>query len=80
MGTGTRTYPHYTVTSLTEGIRAALEKPFARIVVDGEIGGWRRVSGPRWRSVFSAPSRASRRPRRSARRIRRMASSTEATR
>ena len=42
MGTGTRTYPHYTVTSLTEGIRAALEKPFARIIVDGEISGWRR--------------------------------------
>lgn len=37
-----KTYPHYTVTSLTEGIRAALEKPFARIIVDGEISGWRR--------------------------------------
>ena len=37
-----KTYPHYTVTALTEGIRAALEKPFARIIVDGEISGWRR--------------------------------------
>ena len=35
-------YPRYTVTTLTEGIRAALEKPFARIIVDGEVSGWRR--------------------------------------
>lgn len=42
MSTEAKSYPHYTVTSLTEGIRAALEKPFARIIVDGEISGWRR--------------------------------------
>ena len=42
MSTPARNWPHYTVTSLTEGIRAAIESPFARIVVDGEISGWRR--------------------------------------
>ena len=35
-------FARYTVTSLTEGIRAALERPFSRIIVDGEISGWRR--------------------------------------
>ena len=37
-----KSFPRYTVASLTEGIRAALEKPFSRIIVDGEISGWRR--------------------------------------
>lgn len=37
-----KSYPRYTVSSLTEKIRAALEKPFAKIIVDGEISGWRR--------------------------------------
>lgn len=37
-----RDFPRYTVSTLTDGIRAALEKPFSRIIVDGEISGLRR--------------------------------------
>jgi exodeoxyribonuclease VII large subunit len=34
-------YPRYTVSSLTAGIKRALEGGFHRIVLDGEISGWR---------------------------------------
>ena len=37
-----KSFPRYTVSTLTDGIRAALETPFKRIIVDGEISGWRR--------------------------------------
>ena len=37
-----KNFPRYTVSTLTDGIRAALETPFKRIIVDGEISGWRR--------------------------------------
>lgn len=35
-------FPRYTVTSLTAGIRKSLEGGFKRIILDGEISGWRR--------------------------------------
>ena len=35
-------YPRYTVTSLTADIRRALESGYRRIILDGEISGWRR--------------------------------------
>jgi len=35
-------YPRYTVTSLTADIRRALEGGYRRIILDGEISGWRR--------------------------------------
>lgn len=35
-------YPHYTVTSLTADIKRALEGGYRRIILDGEISGWRR--------------------------------------
>ena len=37
-----KSYPRYTVSSLTEKIRAALEKPFAKIIADGYGDGWQR--------------------------------------
>lgn len=40
--TAGKDFPRYTVSSLTEGIRAALEDSFSRIIVSGEISGWRR--------------------------------------
>ena len=35
-------YPRYTVTSLTAGIKRTLEGGYRRIILDGEISGWRR--------------------------------------
>ena len=35
-------YPRYTVTSLTADIKRALEGGYRRIILDGEISGWRR--------------------------------------
>ena len=35
-------YPRYTVSSLTAGIKHSLETGFRRIILDGEISGWRR--------------------------------------
>ena len=35
-------YPRYTVTSLTADIKRALEDGYRRIILDGEISGWRR--------------------------------------
>ena len=34
-------YPHFTVTSLTAAVKGALERGWSRIVVEGEISGWR---------------------------------------
>ena len=39
---GKADYPRYTVSSLTSGIKCALEGGFRRIILDGEISGWRR--------------------------------------
>jgi len=35
-------YPRYTVSSLTAGIKQSLEGGFRRIILDGEISGWKR--------------------------------------
>ena len=35
-------YPRYTVSSLTAGIKHSLEGGFSRIILDGEISGWKR--------------------------------------
>jgi len=35
-------YPRYTVTSLTSDIKRSLEGGYRRIILDGEISGWRR--------------------------------------
>lgn len=35
-------YPHFSVTSLTSAVKGSLEKGFSRIVVEGEISGWKR--------------------------------------
>ena len=35
-------YPRYTVSSLTAGIKHSLECGFGRIILDGEISGWKR--------------------------------------
>lgn len=35
-------FPRYTVSSLTSGIKKVLEGGFRRIILDGEISGWRR--------------------------------------
>lgn len=35
-------YPHFTVTSLTAAVKEALEGGWSRIVVEGEISGWKR--------------------------------------
>ena len=35
-------YPRYTVSSLTAGIKHSLESGFSRIILDGEISGWKR--------------------------------------
>lgn len=37
-------YPHFTVTSLTAAVKGALERGWSRIVVEGEISGWRPAS------------------------------------
>ena len=35
-------FQRYTVSSLTSGIKRTLEGGFQRIILDGEISGWRR--------------------------------------
>ena len=35
-------FPEFTVTSLTAELKRMLEGGFSRIVVEGEISGWRR--------------------------------------
>ena len=39
---GESNFPRYTVSSLTSGIKRTLEDGFRRIILDGEISGWRR--------------------------------------
>ena len=42
-------YPHFTVTSLTAAVKGALERGWSRIIVEGEISGWRpAASGHRY--------------------------------
>ena len=39
---GESAYPRYTVSSLTAGLKRTIEGGFGRVIIDGEISGWRR--------------------------------------
>ena len=53
-------YPHFTVTSLTAAVKGALERGWSRIIVEGEISGWRpAASGHRYFTLKDAEAQIS---------------------
>ena len=53
-------YQHFTVTSLTAAVKGALERGWSRIIVEGEISGWRpAASGHRYFTLKDAEAQIS---------------------